>query len=86
MKENNGSSLLLDNPDRIKRYRYAFRNDFYVAKRNGKKDTILYVLRALQLFFNIILKSPSKKFSRIISLTIGLAKGIFFNPKIEYID
>lgn len=85
IKDNNGSNISKENGDRLSRYRYAYRNECYIARQNGIKGICRQFAK---VNFNILRvlftknKYKTKKIWIIISSTI---KGCFFNPKIEKI-
>lgn len=86
MKENTGSSIAADVPERINRYRYAFRNEAYLYRKEGIKGIAYYILKCGLNFFRIIFKSKDHRIKRCRVLIGSMIKGLFFNPKIEYIN
>ena len=85
MKENSGSNIATDNTERIDRYRYAFRNEAFLYRKEGLKGICYYLAKCGKNFFMIIFKKNSKKAKRIRVLLSSMLKGLFFNPKIDYI-
>ena len=86
MKENTGSSIATDAPERINRYRYAFRNEGYLYRQEGIKGIVYYILKCGLNFCRIIFKAKDHKSKRCRVLICSMIRGFFFNPKIEYVD
>lgn len=83
MGTNNGSNIATDIPDRIDRYRYTFRNEAYLRRKEGIKGCFRYLAMCGMFFFRILFKKNEKKIKRIRVLVSSMVKGLFFNPKIE---
>lgn len=81
---NEGSNIALDTLDRIDRYKLAFRNEYYIARRNKTKKEYNNNFRGY--FLLILRKSPNKKIKRIKTLIKGKMAGKCFKPEIEYIS
>ena len=60
-KTNSGSSIATDEPDRIDRYFYAYRNDYVTAKKRGKKDLLLYHAAYILNYLRVIAYGDEKK-------------------------
>ncbi|USS90336.1 glycosyltransferase family 2 protein [Fructilactobacillus carniphilus] len=86
MKANAGVNLLTENKNRIGRHFYDTRNRFYMAKQRGLKTTIKYFLNRVFMIFEILFSRSSDKFKKNGVLIHGLWSGIWFSPKIEYLD
>lgn len=86
MKENNGSSIASDDVSRINRYKYAFRNEHYLYRKERINGIIYYNAKCWLNFFRIIGHGKKHKLKRIHILLSSMIKGLFFNPKIEYIE
>ncbi len=86
MKENTGSSIATDIPERINRYKYAFRNEGYLYRQEGLKGIFYYFAKCMLNLFRILIKAKNYKLKRCSVLICSMVKGLFFNPKIEYID
>lgn len=85
MKVNLSADIILDE-NRLERYFYAFRNRFYIGRRNGIRSLLKYLINGLITIFQVIVKSPRFKFKKIIIILKGIFAGLFFYPKIEYPD
>ena len=82
---NEGSNIAKDAEERLERYAYAYRNEVYIARQNGIRG-ILYQLAKIALHcMRVLLSGKSKKTKKIALILKNSAKGIFFNPKVEYI-
>ena len=83
MKENTGSSIATDVPQRINRYRYAFRNEGYLYRQEGIKGIVYYILKCGLNFCRILFKAKDHKIKRCQILIYSIIKGLFFNPDVE---
>lgn len=85
-KNNEGSNIAKDDIQRVQRYKYAYRNEMYIAKKNGIKGICKYIAKIGLHVCRVLVNS---KGHRLIKLSIILGnsiRGIFFNPKIEYLE
>ena len=82
--ENIGVDITKDKPDRLDRYKYIYRNDVYVFKKEGIQGIMFLILRYIYHILKILFNSKNK-IKKISIMTKGNIEGIFFNPKIEYI-
>lgn len=82
---NEGSNIAKDSDDRINRYKFAYRNEMYIAKKNGIKGMWRQVAKIFLHIFRVIIYSKKFKFKKIRIIVYYSIKGIFFNPKIEYV-
>ena len=81
---NNGGSISTDVPERIGRYRYAYRNEVYVYRREGLRGIVRLLLRTPLHILRVLLKSNDRKLERIGVILGGTLRGIAFHPPIEY--
>ena len=86
MKCNNGSNIALDDIDRIDRYKYAFRNECYLYRKEGIKGMVYYLLKWFLNFFRVLFTRNDKKTKRLKVMVYGIFEGIIFNPRIEVLD
>ncbi len=88
MKENadttNQSFLDATDKARINRYFYSFRNHMYIARKKGKKESVVYFFKVLYRSFIVLRKANSSKFLKLVVLWKGFFAGLGFNPTIEY--
>ena len=85
MCENNGSNIATDVPERIDRYKYAFRNEGYLYRQEGCKGIAYYFAKCVWTFLKILLYAPDKKLRRNIVLLSSVLKGLVFSPKVELV-
>ena len=83
MKENSGSSIATDSHERINRYKYAFRNEGYLYRKEGIKGVCYYIAKCGLNFVRILTQAKNYRLKRIYILLSSMLKGLFFNPKIE---
>lgn len=83
MTSNVGSSLALDNPERLDRYVLAFRNDFATAKYNGLSGLIYYFGKCGMNVIRILRYASNHRLKRLTILLHGIIKGLWFKPRIE---
>lgn len=86
MSVNSGSNIAVDIPERISRYRYAYRNEFYTYKREGFIQIGYYFAKCIYHLTKIILFGRNPKKQRLITLVNAVREGFYFNPPIEFID
>ncbi len=83
-KSNTGSNIAIDD-ERIDRYKYAYRNEAYIAKKGNLKSKIRQFLKVNYHIFRVLLKSKKYKFKKIKIIINNSISGMKFNPKIEYV-
>ncbi|MBQ7096320.1 MAG: glycosyltransferase family 2 protein [Clostridia bacterium] len=82
---NEGSNIARDDASRIGRYRFAYRNEMYIAKQNGLKGLLRQGAK-IGLHLARVLLHGDHKFKKWSVILGSSFKGIFFHPKIEYIE
>ena len=85
-KNNSGANIALDSEERIERYRYAYRNEMYLYKREGLKGIIHIFIRTPLHLLRVLIYSKSKKCHRMRTILGGTFDGFKFCPVIEYIE
>lgn len=85
MKENTGSNIATDLPERIDRYKYAFRNEGYLYRKEGWKGVCYYFAKCGWNLLKILFKSKNYRFKRIMILIKSMLIGLMFNTKVEII-
>ena len=85
MKENNGSSIALDSPERISRYRYAFRNENYTYRHEGVRGVCYYIAKCGLNLCRIWTKAPGQRLRRSWIILSRMVSGLWFNPKVEQV-
>ena len=83
---NVGSNIKNDDGSRLDRYRYAFRNEVFIARQNGLKGRLRQFTKVNYYLFSILFSRSSHKFAKIRTIFSGTIRGIFFRPKIEGVD
>ena len=86
MASNNGSSIALDAPERIGRYRYAFRNENYLYRKEGFRGFCYYSAKCGLNLCRILRYSRDHRLKRMGIIIGQYFKGLFFNPKVEHIS
>lgn len=84
IKNNEGSNIAKDDLTRLSRYKYAYRNEVYIAKTNGFVGLVRQFAKILFHMYRVIRYSKKNKFKKINIILTSSIKGIFFDPKIEY--
>ncbi len=85
MTQNTGSDISTDEPGRLGRYRYAYRNENYLYRKEGIKGIAYYCARCGLHMFRIWTKARNCRCKRSWVLISSFFKGWFFNPEIEYV-
>jgi GT2 family glycosyltransferase len=86
MMANNGSSISLDSVERLNRYNYAFRNENYLYRREGIRGFCYYLGKCGKNIFCSILQAKDYRLRRCGIIIKQMVLGLFFNPKVEYVD
>lgn len=87
MNSNIPTDISQDSPDRLFRYKFSYRNMYYVNKKQGNKLSMLLYYYGIFLDIKKILRSQqSGKWKKIKIIIKGIRDGRKFKPKIEYIN
>lgn len=81
---NIGANISNDSLDRLDRYRYLYRNDVYLYRREGIKGFFYELFRLNLHALKTLFKAKNKRFKRIKIIFGGSISGLKFNPKIEF--
>ena len=81
---NNGGNIATDSLERIDRYRFAYRNEVYVYRREGLRGAARLIVRTPLHILRVLKKSPSRRLRRIGVILSGTFSGLSFRPEIEY--
>jgi GT2 family glycosyltransferase len=81
---NNGGNIATDTADRIPRYRYAYRNEVVLYRREGLRGAIHLLLRTPLHIARVLLKSDGHRLERIRVIIGGTLEGLSFRPPIRY--
>ena len=79
---NIGSNVVYDDFGRLERYKIAYRNEWYVARKYKERNR---QLRKIRLAIEGTLRFGDHKRKRILMVLCGTIKGIFFRPRAEEI-
>lgn len=85
-KNNAGSDISRDNEERLPRYRYAYRNEAYIARKEGPSRMFYQVAKVALHLCRILVNASSKRKERWEIVLSGSKEGFSFNPVIEYCD
>ena len=83
-RNNEGSNIALDAPERIGRYFYAFRNEAYLYRQEGLKGRMYCFAKRGRDFLRIV-KNGKPRLPRFWVLVRGIWAGMRFNPKAELV-
>ena len=82
--QNVGSDLARDCPERIDRYRLAYRNECYLFRQEGVRGRLHYLRRCAAAFKGVLFRARDHRLRRIAALLRGMAEGIVFRPGVEF--
>lgn len=85
-KSNNGSNIVTDTPHRFNRYRYAYRNEVYLYRREGIAGWLHLAFKTGLHTAKVLFKSTDHKRERLNIIWQSTKKGLSFNPAIEYVN
>lgn len=83
MNVNRGSNIAIDTVNRIQRYRFAYRNEFFTYRQEGFWGLCYYFTKCFYNILRIIFKSSDYRIKRLKVLIKAIIEGASFNPKIE---
>ena len=78
-------NIAADTPDRLDRYRYIYRNDVYLFRREGLMGWAYLGLRTALHMGRVLVRAPSDRLKRLLMILRGSREGLHFHPQIEYI-
>lgn len=82
---NIGAEISNDSVDRLARYRYLYRNDVYLYRREGVRGFAYEAARLSVHMLRVLLKSHDHRAKRIGMIVSGTWNGLHFHPSIEYV-
>lgn len=85
MQSNAKVNIATDSADRLGRYRYLYRNEVYVYRREGLRGWIYLISRVAFHVLKVLLKSADK-WAKIKVILSSFFSGFRFHPPIEYTD
>lgn len=83
-KSNNGSNIATDSEDRLNRYKYAYRNEVYIYRREGLPGWIHLILKTGLHTVRVITKSQNNKKKRLGIVWKSTINGLSFHPPIKF--
>lgn len=86
MSSNNKVGIEAESKDRLWRYKYLYRNEVYVFRREGAKGYIYLLLRFFLHNFRIIARAKECKGEKLRVIWRSFSSGFRFHPSIEYIE
>ena len=84
MASNTVVSIAEDSHDRMNRYRYAYRNDVYIYRREGLLGWVWIICKNTWHTLKVLIKPGNNKFEKISIIWRGFINGMKFRPQIEY--
>ena len=85
-QKNEGASIATVEGERINRFKYLYRNDVVLYRREGIIGWILLYLRLILHSFKILKSNKKDKLIRIKIMKEAIKEGKKFNPKIEFVE
>lgn len=81
---NEGSNISTDDSSRMNRYRYAYRNEMYIARKEGAGRMMYQVCKIIYHIVRTLAFSKEKRFEKVGIIIGASLEGCHFNPVIEY--
>ena len=85
-KNNAGSDIVMDDAERIDRYRYAIRNGNYAYRHYSFKQYCVYLYNLAAKWILVWIHSKDHKLKRSWVIVSSFFKGLFFHPKVEFVN
>lgn len=86
MANNNKVGIEAESEDRLWRYKYLYRNEVYVFKREGIKGYLYLFLRFCLHNYRIITKAKKCRKEKLKIIWQSFIRGFRFKPEIEFIQ
>lgn len=83
MAHNHGSSIAADVPDRLARYRFAYRNEAWLYRQEGARGAAYYAAKCGRDLWRILARARDHRLRRCGILLKGMAQGLLFDPTIQ---
>ena len=84
-RANIGANIAIENADRLDRFRYLYRNDVVLYRREGLRGFAYEAVRLPWHCLRVLLRSRDHKKERLKCIFSGTAQGLLFHPQIEYV-
>ena len=85
-KNNGAGTIATDTPDRLDRYRYIYRNDIVLYRREGVRGMAFVAARDLYHMAQVISHPSGDTLKKLGIILKGNFDGLRFHPRIEYVD
>ncbi len=85
-QKNEGADIATVNDDRLDRFKYLYRNDVVLYRREGLKGWILLYIRLIIHIIRILKSNKNDKMKRIKIIFSSISDGKKFYPDIEYVN
>ena len=82
--KNLGADIVSDDGERLDRYKYQFRNENYLYRKNVSGGVPYFWLKIFYKCFKIVFSKSKMKLKKLGIVLKNSFAGIKFNPKIEY--
>ncbi len=83
-KNNAGSDISRDDSGRLERYRYAYRNEVYIARQEGLSRKAYQIAKIMLHLGRVLAFAPNEKGRRAGIILSSSAEGVAFSPSVEY--
>lgn len=83
---NVGSNIAKDSNDRLERYRYAYRNEVYIARHGSKAKKGYQFCKIIYHIFRVLLCAKENRGTRIGIILKASIEGMCFDPQIEFVN
>ena len=84
-KSNIGSDIALDETGNLSRYRYAYRNEYYLYRNEGLKGRLYYFTKRMYHRFKI-LRNGINVSEKLDVIRNAIKEGKHFFPQVEFVD
>lgn len=84
MNSNDKVNIATDSEERLNRYTYLYRNEWYVYRREGVFGIAYYFLRVFYHLLKVLFGKYTSKSKKMKIIINSVKSGLHFNPEIEY--
>lgn len=82
---NHGVDIIRDSGDRNWRYRYNYRNEVYVMRREGLRGRLFFCLKIFYHTGKVLLYSRGERLKKLRVIYGGIGEGFRFHPEMAYV-
>ena len=83
---NIGANIAIDTVERLDRYKFIYRNDVVLYRREGIKGIAYLIARTIFHIIRVLVRAKDYRIKRILIILTGTLKGINFKPVIKIND